>query len=73
MLITHGTMDDNVHMQNSIQLIYELQKQNKDFEVMFYPNSRHGIGFPLAAHYAKLKTQFWFKNLLNRELDIEKD
>ncbi len=43
LLILHGTMDDNVHMQNSIQLIYELQKAGKDFEVMVYPKSRHGV------------------------------
>ncbi len=73
LLIIHGTMDDNVHMQNSIQLIYELQKLNKNFELMIYPNARHGITMPLRNHFVKLKTQFWFRNLLNREFDIEKD
>jgi dipeptidyl-peptidase 4 len=73
MLITHGTMDDNVHMQNSIQLIYELQKMNKDFEMFFYPNSRHGIGFPLAPHATRERVKFWFKYLLGRELDVNKD
>lgn len=44
LLILHGTMDDNVHMQNSVQLIYELEKAGKDsFEFMIYPRSRHGI------------------------------
>lgn len=73
LLITHGTMDDNVHMQNSIQLIYELQKLNKDFELMIYPNARHGISMPLRNHSVKLKTQFWFKYLLGKELNIEID
>ena len=73
LLITHGTMDDNVHMQNSIQLIYELQKLNKDFEMMIYPNARHGITMPLRNHSLKSKTQFWFKYLLGKELNIEKD
>lgn len=73
MLITHGTMDDNVHMQNSIQLIYELQKLNKDFELMIYPNARHGITMPLRTHSLKLKIQFWFKYLLGKEFNIETD
>ena len=42
--IVHGTMDDNVHMQNAMQLVYELQKAGKDFEFMLYPRNRHGIG-----------------------------
>ncbi|MFX5734376.1 prolyl oligopeptidase family serine peptidase, partial [Acinetobacter baumannii] len=40
--IVHGTMDDNVHMQNSIQLISALEDKGKDFEFMLYPNGRHG-------------------------------
>ena len=44
LLLLHGTMDDNVHIQNSIQFAYELQKAGKPFEMMVYPKSRHGIG-----------------------------
>jgi dipeptidyl-peptidase-4 len=73
MLITHGTIDDNVHMQNSIQLIFELQKLNKEFEMLLYPNQRHGIGFPLSQHATKERVKFWFKHLLGRELDVNKD
>jgi dipeptidyl-peptidase-4 len=43
MLLLHGTMDDNVHVQNSVQFAYELQKAGKPFEMMVYPKSRHGI------------------------------
>ena len=42
--IVHGTTDDNVHMQNSIQLINKLEDLGKHFEMMVYPNERHGIG-----------------------------
>ncbi len=42
LLLQHGVMDDNVHMQNALQLIDALQKADKDFEVMFYPVARHG-------------------------------
>jgi dipeptidyl-peptidase-4 len=44
MLLIHGTMDDNVHMQNSVQFAYELQKLGKPFEMMVYPKSRHAFG-----------------------------
>jgi dipeptidyl-peptidase 4 len=46
MLLLHGTMDDNVHMQNSVQFAYELQRAGKSFEMMLYPKSRHGIADP---------------------------
>ena len=43
LLLHHGTMDDNVHMQNLMHLIYALQKAGKSFEVMPYPQTRHGV------------------------------
>lgn len=47
LLLIHGTMDDNVHMQNTIQFVYELEKAGKQFELMLYPKSRHGVTEPL--------------------------
>ena len=55
LLILHGLKDDNVHPENSIQLIHELQKAERHFEVMFYPTSRHGI---YGKHYNKLCFNF---------------
>jgi dipeptidyl-peptidase-4 len=46
MLLVHGTTDDNVHTQNSLQFAYELQRAGKPFEMMFYPRSRHAFGDP---------------------------
>jgi len=43
MLLVHGSIDDNVHRQNSEQFAYELQRAGKPFEMMVYPRSRHGI------------------------------
>ena len=53
LLILHGLKDDNVHPENSIQLIHALQKADRPFEMMLYPTSRHGIH---GAHYNKV----WF-------------
>ncbi len=43
MLIIHGTHDDNVHPQNTIQLIDALIKNRKQFDMMLYPNKTHGV------------------------------
>lgn len=66
LLITHGSMDDNVHMQNTIQLINQLQNFDKEFDLMIYPNERHGIRYPKYPHSKKLDINFWFKNLLGK-------
>ncbi len=44
LLLLHGEMDDNVHIQNTLQLVDEFQKADKDFELMIYPRARHGLG-----------------------------
>ena len=42
-LLMHGTGDDNVHVQNSLQLIERLERANKQFGFRLYPNMAHGI------------------------------
>ncbi|MEZ6108888.1 MAG: prolyl oligopeptidase family serine peptidase [Pirellulaceae bacterium] len=46
LLLIHGSMDDNVHLTNTMQLVYELQKANKSFDLMIYPRNRHGVTDP---------------------------
>jgi dipeptidyl aminopeptidase/acylaminoacyl peptidase len=48
LLILHGMADDNVHFQDSVQLIEKLIKLGKSeyFEVMFYPNENHAFSKP---------------------------
>ena len=71
LLITHGTMDDNVHMQNSIQLVDKLTDLNKDFEIMLYPGSRHGYGYSKRNHASRESVQFWFRHFLGKNLEIK--
>ena len=64
LLLIHGMMDDNVHMQNTTQLVYELQKADKQFELMVYPTQRHGVQDPLQVkHWYSMMTDFVLKNL----------
>jgi dipeptidyl aminopeptidase/acylaminoacyl peptidase len=44
LLITHGTMDDNVPPSNTLLVVEALIKANKDFDMILYPNQRHGYG-----------------------------
>jgi dipeptidyl-peptidase-4 len=43
LLIVHGTGDDNVHSQNTTQLIQRLQEAGKQFDMRLYPNKTHSI------------------------------
>lgn len=63
-LLMHGTIDDNVHMQNTIQFIYELEKANKPYQLQVYPKSRHGVVDPaLVAHMRAAMWKFIEENL----------
>ena len=66
--IVHGEIDENVHLQNSLQLIAKLQDAKKDFEFMVYPTRRHGWGGNKGLHFQNLKTQFIYKHLLGKEV-----
>ena len=55
LLLVHGLMDDNVHLQNSAQFMQELQRADKDFEVMIYPRARHPMS---GKHYQRLLVEF---------------
>ncbi len=64
--IVHGDMDDNVHLQNTLELVSGLQNTKKDFDLMIYPGERHGWGGPKGIHYTNLKTRFIYKHLLEK-------
>jgi len=55
LLLLHGTMDDNVHMQNSTKLVRALQDADKNFEMFIYPGFRHGLW---SGHYRRLVYDF---------------
>ena len=66
MQIVHGVIDENVHMQNSLQLVSKLQDAKKDFELMVYPTGRHGWGGNKGSHFQNLKTKYIYRYLLEK-------
>lgn len=65
--IVHGAMDDNVHMQNALQLADTLQDLNRHFELMIYPDQRHGIGGTKFQHDQAERWRFYYRHLFRRE------
>ena len=58
--IHHGAVDDNVHPGNTIQLVEALLKHNKTFDMMMYPEQRHGIRFQ---RYGNARREYFIKHL----------
>jgi dipeptidyl-peptidase 4 len=64
LLLIHGSMDDNVHFQNTLQLISKLQDLGKNFEIMIYPAQRHGLRGLKESHGDRVIYDFWIRNVL---------
>ncbi|MEX0684432.1 MAG: S9 family peptidase [Balneolales bacterium] len=63
-LLIHGTGDDNVHFQHSIEMTNELIEAGVQFETMFYPNRAHSIsGGNSRRHLFELMLDFIQRNL----------
>ncbi len=64
LLLVHGTSDDNVHFQNTIQMIDALVQAGKQFRLMVYPNKTHGIaGTATRTQLFHMMEDFWNKEL----------
>jgi dipeptidyl-peptidase-4 len=64
LLLIHGTGDDNVHFQNSIELARKLTEANKQFESQFYIDKAHSIrGSNTQLHLYTRMTNFILENL----------
>ena len=63
-LLVHGSADDNVHVQNTMEMISALVKANKQFDLFIYPDKNHGIyGGNTRYHLYKKMTDFILNNL----------
>ena len=61
--LTHGTGDDNVHHQNTLQLLDALHKAGKKFDFMIYPDGMHGYHGYQGDHFQNANNEFWLKYL----------
>ena len=64
--LTHGTGDDNVHHQNTLQLLDALHQAGKKFDFMIYPDGMHGYRGYQGAHFKSANREFWLRYLLGR-------
>ena len=63
-LLIHGSADDNVHYQNTMEMTNALVNANKDFDMFIYPNKNHGIyGGYTRLHLFRKMTNFIQENL----------
>lgn len=61
--LTHGTGDDNVHFQNTLQFVDKLQSYNMQFDLMIYPDGMHGYRGEQAKHDVECDKIFWTNHL----------
>ena len=66
LLLAHGTMDNNVPPYNTLLVVSELVKANKDFDLILFPNRGHGYG-PDANYMTRRRWDYFVRYLLGAE------
>ena len=66
--ITHGTMDDNVHMQNTIRFVEKVLNAGKSLELMLYPGDRHGYSGNKRMDSNRGRINFWLRKFYPRRI-----
>ena len=65
LLLAHGTMDNNVPPYNTLLVVNELIKANKDFDLLLLPNRNHGFGNE--AYMVRRRWDYFVRYLLGAE------
>ena len=66
LMLVHGMMDDNVPPYNTLLVVEALQKANKSFDLVIFPNSAHGYG-PYSAYMMRRRWDYFVQHLLGAE------
>ncbi|MCL1635023.1 S9 family peptidase [Luteimonas sp. SX5] len=66
LLLAHGNMDDNVPPYNTWLVVDALVKANKDFDLILFPNARHGYGED-SLYMTRRRWDYFVRNLLGAE------
>jgi dipeptidyl-peptidase-4 len=64
LLLVHGTSDDNVHLQNSIQFTNAMVNAGRPFDLQLYPGKTHGIAGPEARTHLFNRMLWQWENYL---------
>lgn len=67
LLLAHGAMDDNVPPQNTYLVVDALVKANKDFDLIIFPNDRHGYRGASGTYMMRRRWDYFVKNLMGAE------
>jgi dipeptidyl-peptidase-4 len=67
--LTHGSLDDNVHMQNTMQFLSAALSAGKTVELMIYPGERHGFRTAMRGEYNRSSLNFWLRHFFGRGCD----
>jgi dipeptidyl aminopeptidase/acylaminoacyl peptidase len=63
LMLAHGLMDDNVPPENTLLVVQALERANKDYDLVVFPNSQHGYG-EFSLYMARRRWDYFVKNLL---------
>lgn len=66
LMLVHGMMDDNVPPYNTLLVVEALEKANKSFDLVIFPNSAHGYG-PYSAYMMRRRWDYFVQHLLGAE------
>jgi dipeptidyl aminopeptidase/acylaminoacyl peptidase len=66
LMLAHGLMDNNVPPENTLLVVEALERANKDYDLVVFPNSPHGYG-QYSPYMMRRRWDYFVKNLLGAE------
>ena len=66
LMLAHGMLDNNVPPYNTLLVVEALEKANKDYDLVIFPNSAHGFG-SYSSYMMRRRWDYFVKNLLGAE------
>ncbi|MBS1529339.1 MAG: prolyl oligopeptidase family serine peptidase, partial [Bacteroidetes bacterium] len=63
LMLAHGLMDNNVPPENTLLVVEALEKANKDYDLVVFPNSQHGYG-QYSSYMMRRRWDYFVNNLL---------
>lgn len=67
LLVIHGGLDDNVHLQNTMQLVDRLENAGIQFDMRIYPNGDHGVASGMDSMYGLYE---YFMTFMKNKLSV---